>query len=336
MGDINVAFRGSTMKSFDEFRYFTGVTAIAKDAFNSCSLMERITLPDTIKSIGSSAFFNCRKLKEIIIPNGVTAIGRSAFQTCLILEKAVLPPDLTTIPNGCFQGCLGLRNINFPPQLTGINSYAFSGTSFENMVLPESLSSLHGTAFSGCANLKSIYIGSNVATITGAVLQNCPKLATINVSPENQYFRVDENVLFSGNELIRYPQMKPEIDYSIPGNITAIRMYAFQDSLIENIDLSAIISIGDYAFYKSNIKEVILNNIQSLGAFAFHSCGKLENVEVTSLVLTSQNATFIQCPALKRALMTSPLISGGSVFNSCTSLYDVTLENLQKIGSNMF
>ena len=184
------------------------------------------------------------------------------------------------------------------------------------MVLPESLSSLHGTAFSGCANLKSIYIGSNVATITGAVLQNCPKLATINVSPENQYFRVDENVLFSGNELIRYPQMKPEIDYSIPGNITAIRMYAFQDSLIENIDLSAIISIGDYAFYKSNIKEVILNNIQSLGAFAFHSCGKLENVEVTSLVLTSQNATFIQCPALKRALMTSPLISGCLLYTS--------------------
>lgn len=336
VGDINVAFRGSTMKSFDEFRYFTGVTAIAKDAFNSCSLMERITLPDTIKSIGSSAFFNCRKLKEIIIPNGVTAIGSSAFQTCLILEKAVLPPDLTTIPNGCFQGCLGLRNINFPPQLTGINSYAFSGTSFENMVLPESLSSLHGTAFSSCANLKSIYIGSNVATITGAVLQNCPKLGTIDVSSENQSFHVDENVLYSGNELIRYPQMKPEIDYSIPGNVTAIRMYAFQDSLIENIDLSAIISIGDYAFYKSNIKEVILNNIQSLGAYAFHSCGKLENVEVTSPVLTSQNATFIQCPALKRALMTSPLISGGSVFNSCTSLYDVTLENLQKIGSNMF
>lgn len=332
---IGTAFRNSGIKSFDEFRYFTGVTAIPANAFYGCGQLSSIVLPATLQTIGGSAFYGCG-LKEIVLPDGVVFNGNNTFAGCGRLSVVVFPADLLDIPSGCFQGCTSLTSVVFPSRLSSIKSSAFGGAGFEYVRLPESLVSLYGNAFGNCQNLSGIYIGKNLTTVSGAFLQDCPKLSTINVSPENQSFRVDENVLFSGNELIRYPQMKPEIDYSIPSDITTIRTYAFQNSLIENIDLSAIISIGDYAFYKSNIKEVILNNIQSLGAYAFHSCGKLENVEVTSPVLTSQNATFIQCTALKRALMTSPLISGDSVFNSCTSLSDVTLENLEKIGLNMF
>lgn len=105
VGTIGTAFKNSRMKSFGEFQYFTGITEIPKDAFNYCTLLESILLPDTVKSIGSSAFFNCLKLKEIVIPEGVTTIGSSAFALCSVLEKANIPVLVTAIANNLFQEC---------------------------------------------------------------------------------------------------------------------------------------------------------------------------------------------------------------------------------------
>lgn len=122
VGTIGTAFKNSRMKSFGEFQYFTGITEIPKDAFNYCTLLESILLPDTVKSIGSSAFFNCLKLKEIVIPEGVTTIGSSAFALCSVLEKANIPVLVTAITNNLFQECKKLSNINFPANLESIGS----------------------------------------------------------------------------------------------------------------------------------------------------------------------------------------------------------------------
>ena len=39
VGTIGTAFKNSRMKSFGEFQYFTVITEIPKDAFNSCTLL---------------------------------------------------------------------------------------------------------------------------------------------------------------------------------------------------------------------------------------------------------------------------------------------------------
>lgn len=270
VGTIGTAFKNSRMKSFGEFQYFTGITEIPKDAFNYCTLLESILLPDTVKSIGSSAFFNCLKLKEIVIPEGVTTIGSSAFALCSVLEKANIPVLVTAIANNLFQECKKLSNINFPANLESIGISAFSNTGLENVVLPEYLATLHGTAFGNCSKLKSIYIGENVSSINGAVLRNCPELQGITISAKNDMFKVEDGVMFSQNTLLKYLPTKEELEYTIPSIIRTINTYAFEKAKLEKIDLSEILSID---------------------ASAFGGCVKLEKITIHSNVAPALGAS---------------------------------------------
>lgn len=270
VGTIGTAFKNSRMKSFGEFQYFTGITEIPKDAFNYCTLLESILLPDTVKSIGSSAFFNCLKLKEIVIPEGVTTIGSSAFALCSVLEKANIPVLVTAIANNLFQECKKLSNINFPANLESIGISAFSNTGLENVVLPEYLATLHGTAFGDCSKLKSIYIGENVSSINGAVLRNCPELQGITISAKNDMFKVEDGVMFSQNTLLKYLPTKEELEYTIPSIIRTINTYAFEKAKLEKIDLSEILSID---------------------ASAFSGCVKLEKITIHSNVAPALGAS---------------------------------------------
>ena len=270
VGTIGTAFKNSRMKSFGEFQYFTGITEIPKDAFNYCTLLESILLPDTVKSIGSSAFFNCLKLKEIVIPEGVTTIGSSAFALCSVLEKANIPVLVTAITNNLFQECKKLSNINFPANLESIGISAFSNTGLENVVLPEYLATLHGTAFGNCSKLKSIYIGENVSSINGAVLRNCPELQGITISAKNDMFKVEDGVMFSQNTLLKYLPTKEELEYTIPSIIRTINTYAFEKAKLEKIDLSEILSID---------------------ASAFSGCVKLEKITIHSNVAPALGAS---------------------------------------------
>ena len=270
VGTIGTAFKNSRMKSFGEFQYFTGITEIPKDAFNYCTLLESILLPDTVKSIGSSAFFNCLKLKEIVIPEGVTTIGSSAFALCSVLEKANIPVLVTAIANNLFQECKKLSNINFPANLESIGISAFSNTGLENVVLPEYLATLHGTAFGNCSKLKSIYIGENVSSINGAVLRNCPELQGITISAKNDMFKVEDGVMFSQNTLLKYLPTKEELEYTIPSIIRTINTYAFEKAKLEKIDLSEILSID---------------------ASAFNGCVKLEKITIHSNVAPALGAS---------------------------------------------
>lgn len=84
LGDV---FRGSTITSFDELQYFTGLTDISPQAFSECMNLEDITLPSTITAIGQGAFVMCDNLRNISIPASVTAIGDGAFWECMSLEE---------------------------------------------------------------------------------------------------------------------------------------------------------------------------------------------------------------------------------------------------------
>ncbi|MCQ2469752.1 MAG: leucine-rich repeat domain-containing protein [Ruminococcus sp.] len=47
------------------------VTVIRENAFESCSSLEKIELPQSVKEIGDNAFLWCTSLKEVVIPDGV-------------------------------------------------------------------------------------------------------------------------------------------------------------------------------------------------------------------------------------------------------------------------
>ncbi len=81
-----------------------GIEKIEKYAFFT-SCLEKITLPDSLKSIINYGFANCYKLKEIEIPDGCTLISGLAFLNCDALNKIVIPRSVSNIGNDSFSSC---------------------------------------------------------------------------------------------------------------------------------------------------------------------------------------------------------------------------------------
>ena len=76
--------------------YTMSVTRISGYAFEDCTGLTSITIPNTVTYIEDGAFEGCNNLTSIAIPNSVYYIGSVAFQYCTGLLNV-------TIPNSVFR-----------------------------------------------------------------------------------------------------------------------------------------------------------------------------------------------------------------------------------------
>ena len=119
-----------------EFINTSNIISIENWAFQNCSSLTTISLPDSVTSIGTEAFRSCSSLTTISLPDSLTSIGGSAFQNCASLTSISLPDSLTSIGGWAFQYCTSLTTIKLPNSLTSIGSAAFGGcSSLENVTI---------------------------------------------------------------------------------------------------------------------------------------------------------------------------------------------------------
>lgn len=149
------------------------VVSIGENAFKNASLSE-IILPSTIKAILKNAFEGCSNLKEINLPDGLLYLGENCFKRSG-LESIAFPNTITKISSNCcaycanlrevafgngvekieyhaFGDCSNLREVSFPDSLESIEADSFENVPLTVVILPSGLKEISHKAFSGSSS----------------------------------------------------------------------------------------------------------------------------------------------------------------------------------------
>ena len=156
------------------------ITSIAESAFNSCTSLTSIIIPNSVITIGDYCFQACSGLASVTIPNSVTSIGRNVFDSCSGLTSVTIPNTVTSIGNYAFQSCTGLTSVALSNSVTSIGFAAFElCTGLTSVSIPNTVISIGGYSFEGCSRLTSISIGSSVTSIGNNAFASCVALTSV-------------------------------------------------------------------------------------------------------------------------------------------------------------
>ncbi len=259
------------------------VISIGDYAFDSCTALTAITIPDSVTSIDYNAFRLCSSLTSITIPDSVTSIGDDAFWHCTGLTEITIPDSVTSIGDDAFYDCNSLTYNTYDNGMylgNATNPYVYlakaTSSSITSINIHPNTKFIGDDAFYGCTGLTSVTIGSGVTSIGDDAFYNCTGLTEI----------------------------------TIPDSVTSIGSYAFYrcTGLTEITIPDSVTSIGGSAFSGcTGLTYNIFDNAKYLGNepnpyFAL--------VEVTSDEIT-------QCE-----IAGSTKLIGDDAFFDCTGLAD--------------
>ena len=132
-----------------------GVTTIPQRAFCGCAAIRQVDWFEDAQedqtgqaggSIGAAAFENCSALAEIGIPEYVTVIEEAAFQNCTQLSgqdgELFFSENLNTLGVEAFNECSGIRTMNFAGDLSAIGNKSLGTNANLIVEAPESAANL--------------------------------------------------------------------------------------------------------------------------------------------------------------------------------------------------
>jgi len=207
------------------------VTGIGNGAFQNCTSLTSVTIPDGVTVIGSQAFQSCKNLTSVTIPDSVTSIGGSAFFECTSLTTAYFMGNAPAMGSGVFGSAGAGFTVYFFNDATGFTTPLWNGcTAFDfnytnangqvtitgykgsiNSVKIPGVINISGTstpvtgigsfAFSGCTSLTSVTVPAGVTSIGIEAFGGCTYLGS---------------AYFQGNA----PTMSPGVFYRAASNFT--------------------------------------------------------------------------------------------------------------------
>ena len=182
----------------------------------------------------------------------------------------------------------------------------------------------------------SIIIPNSVSSIGDGVFQQCYNLANIELSEDNRYFSIENQVLFNKNKttLIIYFNFS-STSYEIPNSVTSIRESAFSycSNLTSIVIPNSVTSItGNSAFGYCNLTNVIA---------PYHIIEGDYNLRNASYIVISDNPTIIElseCSNLVEFVIPNSVVTiGDYAFCKDKKLLSVTIPNsVTSIGNYAF
>ena len=280
------------------------VTTIGVEAFDDCTNLTSVTIPDSVTSIGDEAFYYCYSLDRVTIPNSVTSLGNAAFEECSGLKSATIGNSVTNIGAYAFYECESLRSVTIGNSVTNIGAYAFVFCDgLTSVTIPNSVTSIGEGAFQDCSGLTSVTIPDSVTSIGQDAFAGCSGLTSVTIG--NVVANIGEEAFDDCDGLT---------SVTIPDSVTSIGVAAFAGCLsLTNIAVNAenpyYASVGGVLFDRALDtlrgfpgglagSYTIPNSVTSIGVSAFVDCSGLTSVTIPNSVLSIGEDAFANCSGL--------------------------------------
>ena len=338
-------------------------------AFNGCTSLQSLVIPDSVPKIGGWAFNGCTSLPSVVIPDSVTYIDRDAFSGCTSLQSVVIPDSVTKIGGRAFNCCTSLQSVVLPDSVVEIGNSAFNGchqlilncksplfkvennilyskngrlisywTEDKNIELPYGITEIGKRAFEDCSSLQSVVIPDSVTEIGESVFEDCSSLQSVVIP---------DSVTEIGKRA--FDACKSLQSVVIPDSVTKIGDYAFSGcTSLQSIVLpDSVTEIGWSAFNgcTSLQSAVIPDSVTEIGFCAFSGCSKLTLncksplFKVENNILYSKDRRFISCWSEDNNIELPYGITeiGFCAFSGCTSLQSLVIpDSVTEIGGSAF
>lgn len=246
------------------------VTGIGAFAFEGCTGLTELTIPDSILAIEKGAFRDCNALTTVHLGNGVQIVKERAFEECDVLSQVDFGHSVHTIENYGFAYNHQLKQLKFPSSLRHLGEEAFSNsTGLISVSFPEGLLSIGKNCFYFCENLTGLHLPDSLKEIKGGAFYGCERIATITFGK----------------------------------GLTSIGSAAFDGckALVALALPASVQTIGNSAFYEcTSLRQIDLGQVKQIGHSAFEACASLTQIHIPASVTTIGQSAFAYCPAIEQ------------------------------------
>ena len=272
-----------------------------------------VTVKDETKTIGKSAFQGCTKVTGISLPESMSALEDYSFAGCTGLTKLELPASVEKLSAYTFQNCTSLKEIVVQsekyvtegsllytadkktlvlcaPGYEGSVSVAegverlsdvafYSCKKLTEVTIPSSVTEIGKECFYGCTGLKKMELPANITSVGESVFSDCSSMESITLPAK---LKVIPSNMFSGCSSL--------VKIEIPEGVTEIDGYAFRGC--------------------TNLQELKLpDSLEKFGYRTFESCSALTGVVIPDKVTSLPGEMFFKCEKLKYVVVPAGLTS---------------------------
>ena len=304
---------------------------IAGNAFQRCTGLTGILLPDSVTSVGDAAFTGCTGLTSVNIPDSVTSIGNGAFSSCTDLTEVninsieswcnisfadgyanplmyahslylndipvtdlVIPSDVERICDWAFKDCTSLESVTISDGVTAIGDRAFDGCSaLASLTIPISVNTIGSVVFYECTGLRDIYYAGTAEQWNSIIGDNTEELVntTIHFNSSGGEIIIDEPDFDALNAILARIPSLNEDDYSAESFAALTEACSAGEALLNQ---SVSQSVIDYAV--QDILTAITDLVPYVNLTVIRSNGDADSGTDTQRLLKGDSVT-LECNA---------------------------------------